>query len=72
MPHIRKETQFESVARLLKGYASAPQLADKLGCSANKVRSRLDHPEDLTLGELRTLSMRMHIPKEEILSAIKW
>ena len=60
------------VARLLKGYASMGEIAAALGKSANTATARIKRPEDLTLGELRRLSMRLHIPKEEIVNSIKW
>ena len=70
---MAKEALFAAVARLLKGYASVTEIAAAMGKKSPKTaRSRLVNPQDLTLGELRTLSMRLHIPKEEIVNAIKW
>lgn len=72
MPYIKKEKLFDAVARTLKGYANASEIGAALGKSYQTARARLDKPEDLTLGELRMLSMRLHIPKEEIMNVIKW
>lgn len=73
MPYVKKrETLFASVARLLKGYGNATEIGTALGKTDKTARARLGKPEDLTLGELRMLSMRLHIPKEEIVNAIKW
>lgn len=72
MPYIKREKLFGAVARLLKGYGTASEIGTALGRTDKTARARLDKPEDLTLGELRMLSMRLHIPKEEILGAIKW
>lgn len=73
MPYVKKrEALFAAVGRLLKGYASTAEIGTALGKTDKTARARLGKPEDLTLGELRLLSLRLHIPKEEILSAIKW
>lgn len=73
MPRVlNRPKPFEAVARLLKGYAKASEIGTALGKSYQTARMRLDKPEDLTLGELRLLSLRLHIPKEELISAIKW
>lgn len=72
MPHIKREKLFDAVTRLLKGYAKASEIGEALGKSYQTAKERLDNPQDLTLGELRTLSMRLHIPKEEIMNVIKW
>ncbi len=73
MPYVKKrEALFAAVGRLLKGYATAAEIGTALGRTDKTARARLGKPEDLTLGELRTLSMRLHIPKDEIMEAIKW
>lgn len=73
MPRVKTASvPFAGVSRLLRGYANAVEIADKLGKSYGTAKSRLDNPENLTLGELRRLSMRLHIPKEELMEEIKW
>ena len=73
MPYIKTpEKPFARVARLLRGYGTPPVIAEKIKASPQTMRRRLDNPADLTLGELRTISMNMHIPKEEIIAAITW
>ena len=72
MPYIKKDKLFDAVTRTLKGYGNASEIGVAIGKSYQTARARLNKPEELTLGELRLLSLRLHIPKEEILSAIKW
>lgn len=71
MPYIPpKKANFEKLSRLLRGYATAPTLADKVGCSAPTMRRKLENPELFTLDDLKKLNQRMHIPKEEIMEAL--
>lgn len=72
MPYVKREALFAPVARLLRGYSSTANIAAAIGKTHKTALSRLESPENLTLGELRMLSMRLHIPKEEIVNAIKW
>lgn len=68
-PYFKKP--FESVARLLKGYGNASDIGTAIGKSYQTGRARLNRPEELTLGELRLICYRMHIPWEEILGNMK-
>lgn len=73
MPYVKpREIPFIRISRLLRGYGSAPELAAQARMSAPTMRRRLDNPASLTLGELRDLSLRLHIPKDEVMEAIKW
>ncbi len=73
MPRLKKkEPDFIEVTRLIKGYASAPQVAKMLNCSANTARRRLNAPETFTLGELNRIRWQAHISAEEMLSHIKF
>lgn len=73
MPKLRqREKPFAAVARLIRGYATPPTIAEKISSSPQTVRRRLDNPETLTIGELRKIAMALQIPKEEMLGAIKW
>ena len=72
MPHIKREKLFDAVTRTLKGYGNASEIGTAIGKSYQTARARLNNPQDLTLGELRLLSLRLHIPKEDLMNAIKW
>lgn len=73
MPRVKLyEVPFERLARLIRGYASTKELAEKLKVSYGTANSRIHKPETLTVGELRDISRRLHIPKEEILEALTW
>lgn len=72
MPYIKKEKLFDAVARTLKGYGNASEIGTAIGKSYQTARARLNKPEELTLGELRLLSLRLHIPKEDLMNAIRW
>lgn len=74
MPRVNPyfKPPFERLSRLIKGYSSAREIADKLGVCYETARTRLKHPETLTLKELREISIKLHIPKEELMEAIKW
>lgn len=72
MPYIPKKKEFEKVARLIKGCATPPQVAEKMGVSPATARARLNNPEDLTLGELKRLCQRLHIPLDDLRQAITW
>ena len=72
MPYVkRSEIPFIKVRRLLLGYELDPVALSKvLGCSYNTAKSRLDNPSTLTVGELETISVKGHIPIDEIRAAI--
>ena len=72
MPYIRKtEMPFVKMRRLLLGYElDAVALSAIIGCSYNTARSRIDHPEKLTLAELDAISKKGHVPMDELRSAI--
>lgn len=73
MPYIKKpDKPFAAMARLIKGYISSTELPDVLMCSYNTAQRRIESPENITLGELKSLCQRGHISKEELLGAIKW
>lgn len=73
MPFVKqREKSFARLSRLLRGYAKTAELAAALDRSFPTAKARLDHPEDLTLGELKKASQRLHIPVEEIRATITW
>lgn len=73
MPRVKTaEPLFAAVARVLKGYANMTEIAAAMERSVPTASARIKRPEDLTLGELRQLSHRLHIPKEELIGAVKW
>lgn len=72
MPRLKKkEPDFIKVARVIKGYASAPQVAKMLNCSANTARRRLNDPQTFTLGELNMICRQAHIPWEDMREAVQ-
>lgn len=63
---------FINVRRLLLGYDVTPSaLARILGCAYTTARSRLDNPQTFSLGELERVSLKAHIPMDEIRAAIR-
>ena len=74
MPYTKTDTPFSAVRRLLTGYGATPQaISGKTGWSYGKAADRLARPDKLTLSELKSLSLKFHIPKDEILEAVaKW
>lgn len=70
MPYIKKKTEFEKVSRLIRGYATAPKVAEMIGCSAPTARKKLNNPQEFTLGEIRTICLRAHIPVEDMRGAM--
>ena len=73
MPRVKlHEIPFERLARLIRGYASTKELAEKMQFSYGTANARLHRPETITVGELRDISRRLHIPKEEIMEALTW
>lgn len=73
MPYVKpREVPFAKVARTFKGYLNVTSLAASIGMSHQTMSRRLSHPEEFTLRELRELSIKNHIPKEEIINSITW
>lgn len=70
MPYT-KQTR-DGMLKLLGAYglASGVKLAPVLGVSAQTAYRRIDHPEELTVGELRRLATHGHIPLEEVRNAV--
>lgn len=64
---------FKDVAKVIKGNdGTATEVARALKCCYNTASDRLKHPENFTLGELKKISQRLHIPIEELRAAITW
>ena len=70
MPYIKKKTEFEKVSRLIRGYATAPKVAEMIGCSAPTARKKMNDPQKFTLEELRKICLRAHIPVEDMREAL--
>lgn len=72
MPYVKpRERPCARLRKLLLGEEmSASRLADILGCSVGTARSRLEHPEKLTVGELDKIVKKGHISADEIRAAI--
>jgi len=62
---------FDRVKRLTRGYTDATDLAVALGCCYNTALSRMKHPEDMTLREIRMMCKRFRIPAEDICEEIR-
>ena len=73
MPRLKTpDPPFIAMRRLLLGYGmNGPLMGRAMGTTDKTGKRRLDHPEELTLGELKKLS-RAGIPAEEIRDAIKF
>ena len=74
MPHLKsREEPFAAFKRLLLGYGlNASHLAPIIGRNENTSRDRLKRPETFTLGELRSIALKGHIPVEEIREALRF
>lgn len=72
MPYLKPKAEpWKKLTRLLRGYRiTGPALAGILGCSEPTAYRRLKEPGTLTLDELHTISLRAHIPIEELREAI--
>ena len=72
MPYIKKQTMpFEKLQRLLKGYdVNTVKLASILECSTSTAWSKLKNPERFTLGDIKNICKKGHVPIEEIRSSI--
>lgn len=69
---MKRDKPFITVRRLLLGYdVTASELARILDCSYNTARSRLDNPQTFTLHELEMVSLRHHVPMDEIRASIR-
>ncbi len=70
MPYVRKNT--DPMRRVLNAYElnTGRALAGVLGVSPVTALSRIKTPDDLTLGELRRMVSRGHVPIEEVRAAI--
>lgn len=72
MPYIKpKKVPFDNFAKYIKGRCSSPELAAVIGCSAPTARKKINNPELFTLGDLKKISERKHIPIEELRGEIK-
>lgn len=72
MSYLKKTQDFDKVMRLLRGYAKNSELAEKMHCSTRTALDRMKSPENFTLGELKKICQGLHIPLEELRSAITW
>ena len=74
MPYLKKRDEpFAAFRRLLIGYGmTARVLSPIIGRNENTSRDRLKRPETFTLGELRAISLKGHIPIEEMREAIRF
>ena len=72
MPYLKPKAEpWKKLTRLLRGYRiTGPALAVILGCSEPTAYRRLKEPGTLTLDELHTISLRAHIPMEELKGAL--
>lgn len=70
MPYIKKTV--DPIRRLLNTYElnSGPALASVLGVSRNTALNRVNHPERMTVAELRALNKKGHIPLDELRAAL--
>ena len=74
MPRLKtSEPPFAAVRRLLLGYeVDYKRMAGAIGTSPKTGKRRLDHPEELTLLDLRNICRSCGIPADEIRAAIKF
>lgn len=70
MPYIKPKT--DALRRVLNAYElnTGSALASVLGVSRSTALHRINHPEDLTVAELRRISLRGHVPVEELRAAL--
>lgn len=70
MPYIKPKT--DALRRVLNTYElnNGPALASVLGVSRSTALNRIKHPEDLTVDELRRISLRGHVPVDELRAAL--
>ena len=74
MPYLKKRDEpFAPLRRLLIGYGlNASHLAPVIGKNENTARERLKNLDKMTLGELRSIALKGHIPVEELREAIRF
>ena len=74
MPRIKiPDPPFSELRRLLLGYEiDSVRMSAALGVCRKTGKQRLDHPEELTLDDLKRLCHRWNIPADEIREAIKF
>ncbi len=70
MPKLKDRT--DALRRVLNAYElnNGPALASVLGCSRGTALSRIKAPETLTVEELRRISLRGHVPVDELRAAL--
>lgn len=69
---MTKDIPFVNVRRLLLGYdVTTSNLARILGCSYNTAKTRMNHPSTFSLAELEQVSLKGHVPMDEIRNAIR-
>lgn len=73
MPRLKnsrkKQPDFIRIARLIRGYATPPQVAEILHCSPTTARKKLNTPELFTLGELNCICKEAHISPDDMRQA---
>ena len=74
MPRLKTpDPPFIAMRRLLLGYGmNGPLMGAALGVTDKTGKRRLDHPEELTLDDLKKLSRYTDIPADEIRAAIRF
>ena len=72
MPYLKKRQEpFQKMTRILRGYGfNGENLVPVLGYSPKTNRERIRNPEQLTLGDVKNLNQKGHIPMEELRDAI--
>ena len=65
----KKQPDFFAITRLIRGYATPPQVAVILNCSPTTARKKMNAPDLFTLGELKWICHETHIPVEEMQKA---
>lgn len=70
MPKLKDRT--DALRRVLNAYElnNGPALAVVLGCSRGTALARIKAPETLTVEELRRISLRGHVPVDELRAAL--
>lgn len=52
------------------GHVDYPMLAAEAGMSLSTLRRRMERPETITLGELRSIARAIDVPGEELITCI--
>ena len=71
MPYIKKPAP-DKLTTLLRGHCSIADVARALDVTWLTASKKVKDPNRFTLWELRQISRNLHIPKDEIMGAIKW